>query len=210
MPAARMLMATPETTWSTPKVTVAIACSRPPSAPNSDAADDRGAPAPLVAGPAGAPGAEDHHALEADVDHAGALGEQPAEGGQPDRHGQQQGGAKRRGRRQRLLAGDHPDQRRTAPATPSGQPEAARRTGPPPVSRSVSGPRLGRRPGCVTTVLMPALPAPRRAGRRGLPVRRRAVVRSAAAAVRRRGGPRRRLPPARPSAAPAGGRSRWR
>ena len=35
MPAARMLIATPETTWSTPKVTVATACSSPPSAPNS-------------------------------------------------------------------------------------------------------------------------------------------------------------------------------
>jgi hypothetical protein len=30
-----MLIATPETTWSTPKVTVAIACSRPPAAPKT-------------------------------------------------------------------------------------------------------------------------------------------------------------------------------
>ena len=32
-PSAMMLIATPETMWSTPKITVAIACSRPPSAP---------------------------------------------------------------------------------------------------------------------------------------------------------------------------------
>ena len=85
-----MLIATPETTWSTPKVTVATACSRPPTAPNRPA-DEHGRPAPLPAGPAGPPGAQDHHALEADVDHARALGEEPAEGGQPDRHGQHEG-----------------------------------------------------------------------------------------------------------------------
>ncbi len=34
-PGARMLMATPETMWSTPKVTVATACSSPPSAPST-------------------------------------------------------------------------------------------------------------------------------------------------------------------------------
>ena len=73
-PSARMLIATPETMWSTPKVTVARAWSRPPSAPHDDADEQPGPRAPLVAGPAGAPGAEDHHALEADVDHARALG----------------------------------------------------------------------------------------------------------------------------------------
>src|SRR3954452_11569491 len=34
-PAARMLIATPEIVWSTPKVTVATACSSPPRAPIS-------------------------------------------------------------------------------------------------------------------------------------------------------------------------------
>ncbi len=34
-PSAMMLIATPDTMWSTPKVTVAIACSRPPSAPQN-------------------------------------------------------------------------------------------------------------------------------------------------------------------------------
>src|SRR5712691_1586411 len=33
IPPARMLMATPETTWSTPNVTVATACRSPPAAP---------------------------------------------------------------------------------------------------------------------------------------------------------------------------------
>ena len=86
-----MLIATPETTWSTPKVTVATACSRPPTAPNRTPPTTAPHPAPLPAGEAGAPGAQDHHPLEADVDHARALGEEPAEGGQPDRHGEDQG-----------------------------------------------------------------------------------------------------------------------
>ena len=51
--------------------------------------------APLVAGPAGAERAEDHHALEADVDHARALGPQTAETGHADRHRE----AERRGDR---------------------------------------------------------------------------------------------------------------
>ena len=32
-PSAMMLIATPEMMWSTPKMTVAMACSRPPSMP---------------------------------------------------------------------------------------------------------------------------------------------------------------------------------
>ena len=35
IPGARMLMAKPDTTWSTPNVTVAMACSNPPKAPNT-------------------------------------------------------------------------------------------------------------------------------------------------------------------------------
>ena len=87
-PSARMLMATPETMWSTPKVTVAIACSRPPSAPPMTPTRSR------PRGPTGSrpsraePGAEDHHAFEADVDDAGPLGPQAAEAGQADRHGE--------------------------------------------------------------------------------------------------------------------------
>ncbi len=37
-PAPSRLIATPETMWLTPNVTVAIACSRPPSEPNTTAA----------------------------------------------------------------------------------------------------------------------------------------------------------------------------
>ena len=131
MPAARMLMATPEMTWSTPKVTVASGVQQPAEGAEQHPADERGRPAPLVAGPAGAPGAEDHHALEADVDDAGALGEQPAQRGQPDRHGEQQGGGHRRRRRQRLLAADRPDgrensdERAGAAATSAAGPAAA-------------------------------------------------------------------------------------
>ena len=76
-------MATPDTMWSTPNVTVATAWRSPPSAPPRRR-DERGPRPPLVPGPAGPPGAEDHHALEADVDHAGPLGDEAAEAGQGD------------------------------------------------------------------------------------------------------------------------------
>jgi hypothetical protein len=69
------------------------------------------APAPLVAGEAGSPGAQDHHPVQADVDHAGTFGEQTTEGGQADRHGQQQRPRHHRGRRERLLAADHAHER---------------------------------------------------------------------------------------------------
>ena len=80
-----MLIATPETMWSTPKITVATACSRPPSSPAAIAPSDALPWAVVVAEVAGTERAEDHHALEADVDDAGALGPQAAETGQPDR-----------------------------------------------------------------------------------------------------------------------------
>ena len=47
----------------------------------------RSSPAPIRA--------EDHHALEADVDHAGALGPEPAETGQRDRDGRRDRGSRR-------------------------------------------------------------------------------------------------------------------
>ena len=45
------------------------------------------------AGPGAEPGAEDHHAFEADVDDARPLGPQAAETGEADRHGQLERGA---------------------------------------------------------------------------------------------------------------------
>jgi hypothetical protein len=42
--------------------------------------------APVVRAERAEPRPEDHHAFEADVHHAGALGPQPAEAGQADRH----------------------------------------------------------------------------------------------------------------------------
>ena len=83
-----MLMATPETMWLTLKVTVTIACSRPPSAPPTMPTRTPVHGPALEAGPGTEPGAEDHHALEADVDHARPLGPQTAETGEADRHGQ--------------------------------------------------------------------------------------------------------------------------
>ena len=108
-PRPRMLTATPETMWSTPKVTVATACSSPPTAPKRVADEHAGPGAPLVAGPAGAPGAHDHHALEADVHDAGALGPEAAETRHADRHreGERRAGCPAGG--EVVRAGDHPD-----------------------------------------------------------------------------------------------------
>ena len=83
-------MATPDTMWSTPKVTVATrveqaARARPPKAPTTTAA-----PRARTASPPSRANQvpEDHHALEADVDDAGPLGAQAAEPGEHDRrHG---------------------------------------------------------------------------------------------------------------------------
>ena len=191
MPAARMLIATPETTWSTPKVTVATRVQQPAQRAEQDAADQRGDPAPLVAGVTGAPGAQDHHALEADVDHAGALGEQPAQGGQADRHGQQEGGRHRRRRRQRLLAADRPDQRRTAPAGRATS-QSSRR------AAAAAGQQVGERaaagPGSVVVCDGAHACAPCRSSVPAVPgraARGRVAVAAAAAGDRRRSGPRR-------------------
>ena len=53
-------------------------------APKTMAPSDAGDDAVVVGEVAGTERAEDHHALEADVDHAGALGPQAAETGQRD------------------------------------------------------------------------------------------------------------------------------
>ncbi len=71
-----------------------------------DADDDAGPRAPLVAGPGTEEGAEDHHAFEADVDHARALGPQAAETGEADRHGEGEGGGDLAGAGDVVGAGD--------------------------------------------------------------------------------------------------------
>ncbi len=109
MPMARMLMATPDTIWSTANVTVATACRSPPSAPKATADDEPGPRSPLVARPAGTERAEDEHPLEADVDHAGPLRPQAAESGHADGHGQAERGGHRARGREVLDSGDHPD-----------------------------------------------------------------------------------------------------
>ena len=91
-------------------------------------ADHRGPRPPLVAGPGRAPGAEDHHALEADVDHAGAFGPQPAQPGQQDRQQQQHRGLRGAARGELELPGQgggdrqdhHARPRRSAPSGPTG------------------------------------------------------------------------------------------
>ena len=76
-----MLMATPEMTWLTLNVTVATAWMRPPSMPPSDA-EQKPDPRPaLPRADATEPGAEDHHALDADVDDADPFGPQPGQAG---------------------------------------------------------------------------------------------------------------------------------
>ena len=83
--------------------------------PAERTADDAGQhppPGPELEGPPGAePGAEDELPLQADVDHAGALGPQAAEAGQPDRHGQPQRGAGGAAGGDVVGAGDQPDDR---------------------------------------------------------------------------------------------------
>ena len=166
---------------------------QPAQGAEQDAAHQGGPPAPLVAGETGPPGAEDHHALEADVDHTGALGEQTAQGGQPDRHRQQQRRRHRRRRRQRGLATDRPDEGEQhqpgegQPERPPDRPAAGQ--------RSVRGPRLGRGSVVVCTVVMPAPPATRRHW---------SEAGSGAGASPARGAGR-----ARPTAGPPGGRSSW-
>ena len=98
----------------------------------------------------------------------------------------------RRRRGQRLLAGDRPGPARTAPGRRAAS-QSSRRDRPPPVSRSVIGPRLGPA-GSVATLLMPAPPAaasvplpagPRRGRVRRCRHRRRPAAGPAAAALGR-------------------------
>ena len=124
-PTAMMLIATPETMWSTPKITVASACSAPPMAPKSHRCDDGLPRAVVVAEVARPDGAQDHHALEADVDHAGALGPEAGEAGQRDRD---EGGdrlAQGAGRVELVAAGDHPGEGDQREARRSSQPTPA-------------------------------------------------------------------------------------
>ena len=103
-----MLIATPDTTWSTPNVTVATACSSPPSAP------------PMIphSTPAHGPHCQPPHApnqvpriimpFETDVHDARALRVETTERGQTDRHREAHRGAERAARRQVVRAGDRP------------------------------------------------------------------------------------------------------
>ena len=187
-PRPRMLIATPETMWSTPKVTVAIACSSPPTAPNRVADEHAGPGAPLVAGPAGAPGADDHHALEADVHHAGALGPEPAEPGHADRHRQGERGAGCPAGGEVVRAGDHPDdaqQEDQAGDRDQRQRHSGRRQ---PTAQRPRGPSPGGT-GATVLVLMPAPPPGSRDARRRAvcsPVAARPPPRSGGPARRRR------------------------
>ena len=70
------------------------------------AGEDAGPDAELQRPPGTAPGAEDHHALEADVDHAGPLGPQATQAGEPDRHRRRQRRPDRAGRGEVVGAGE--------------------------------------------------------------------------------------------------------
>ena len=84
-PGARMLIATPEMMWSTPTVIVTRRVQQPAEQAADDAEEHPGPGTPLVAGVAGAERAEDHHSLDADVDHAGPFRPQAGQPGQRDR-----------------------------------------------------------------------------------------------------------------------------
>ena len=79
-------MPMPETCWLTPKTTVSSAMTRPASAPTAIAATQ---PEPQTAGEIGGGeadhGAEQHDALDAEIEHAGALVDELAEGGEEQR-----------------------------------------------------------------------------------------------------------------------------
>ena len=137
--AARMLIATPDTMWSTPKVTVATRVEQPAEHAADDADDDAGPRPPLPAPPRAEPGAEDHHPFEADVDDAGSLGEEAAEPGEDDRH--RRAAARRRtcrSRSGRRAVGDQHARAQDAKA-PSARPALIRAMRAPAADR-----RLGR------------------------------------------------------------------
>ena len=74
-----------------------------------DARDQAGPGPVLPTDPPGPERAEDHHALEPDVDDSGAFRPEAAETGHGDRHGSAQGGPDRAARGERVRTGDHPD-----------------------------------------------------------------------------------------------------
>ena len=88
---ARIVIASPDTIWLTRIVIVAKPCSSAPSAPAAIAASSAtrqhppAGPAHLVGGVRPGDGADQHHPLDAEVEHAGALGEHLAERGVEDR-----------------------------------------------------------------------------------------------------------------------------
>ena len=80
-------MATPETMWSTPKVDGGDGVQQAAEHAAEDAGQDAGQGRRGASRKPAPKGAEDHHAFEADVDHAGPLGPQAAETGEADRRG---------------------------------------------------------------------------------------------------------------------------
>jgi hypothetical protein len=76
-----------------------------------DAGDDAGPRAGLEADEGAEPRAEDEHPLEPDVDDAGALGPQAAEGGEPDRDGEAQRGPGGAAAGELVGAAEHADER---------------------------------------------------------------------------------------------------
>ena len=86
-PGAMMLMAKPDDDVVDAERRRRHAVQQPAEDAADDAAEDRHPRAPLPAPPAGEHRAHDHHALEADVHRAAALGEQAAEAGEGDRRG---------------------------------------------------------------------------------------------------------------------------
>ena len=121
-PGAMMLMAKPDTMWLTPNVDGGQGVQQAAEDAADDAADDRHPRAPLPAPPAGEDRAHDHHALEADVHGAAALGEQAGEAGEGDRRRRADHHAERARRRQVAVVADDPrppTRRARRRATPS-------------------------------------------------------------------------------------------
>ncbi len=98
----------PVTCCERPSGTVRNPCSRPKAAPGQGRDRDAGPEiAPRIDGDPAGEGAGDHDALDAEVEHAGALADQLAEGGEDQRRGDAHGGDPEAGGEQDLQRFQH-------------------------------------------------------------------------------------------------------
>ena len=141
MPTASKFSAVPDTIWSARSVMANTAWIEREQRPGEHGDDQPADPRVRdVRAPDAEERAHEHHALERDVDHAAALGEQPAERAEEQRRGVAQRRGQQRAPDDDLLEVADAGQRRGQPAGDAG--ERPRRSRPSPAAAS---PRLHRR-----------------------------------------------------------------